>query len=144
MWSDTLLAAERAYLVRLALWGAASASIGMALLLTITWRRLIAPIVTQFAVQTLAWGSLILVLAAIGWRGSSMRDVTAATRLDRMTWFSAGIDVGIVGVGIALGVGGWLMGRRLGVVGAGLGMLVQGLALLLLSLSFASTLARLV
>jgi hypothetical protein len=144
MWSDTLLAAERSYLVRLALWGVASASIGTALLLVITVRRVVAPIVTQFAIQTVAWGSAVLVVAAIGWHGSSMRDVAAATRLDRLTWFIAGVDLGVVGIGVVLGVGGWLMGHRLGVVGAGIGVLVQGLALLLLSLSFAANLARLV
>jgi hypothetical protein len=144
MWSDTLLAAERNHLIRLAVWAATSAAVGMILLLTITLRRVVAPIVSQFAVQMLAWGSLELLLTAAAWRSVSMRDVSAATRLDRITWFNAGLDVGVVGVGLSVAILGWVMGRRLGVIGSGLGMVVQGLALLVLNLTFVAILARLI
>jgi hypothetical protein len=144
MWSDTLLAAERSHLIRVVIWAATSASLGTALLAFITVRRVAAPILQSFAVQVLAWGLLELVSAVAVWQFVAMRDVSAATRLDRLTWLHAGVDVGIIGVGITLAVTAWLHGRRLGLVGAGLGVVVQGLGLLVLNLTFASVIARLI
>ena len=129
MWSDTLLAAERSHLIRIALWAAASATVGMTLVGVIALRRLTAPIVMWFAIQTLAWGSMELVVT---------------THLDRLTWLAAGLDVGLIGVGAAIAAMAWSANRRLGAFGAGLGVIVQGLALLVLDLTFASNLARLV
>ena len=143
MWSDTLFAAERAHVLRLLLWAASSVLVGTLIVVVVTARRIKASIVSQFATQTLMWGVVELALCAVLWRTQTMRDVSSATRLDRMTWFSAGLDAGIVGVGIALAALGWT-GRRFGLVGAGLGVLVQGLALLVLHLTFLSILARLV
>jgi hypothetical protein len=144
MWSDTLLAAERVHLIRLFLWAAGSAALGTLIMGVLTFRRIAAPILAGFAIQALAWGVAELILVTASWRILEMRDVSAATRLDRFTWFTAGLDVGIAGVGIAIAVLGWMHGRRLGTVGAGLGMLAQGLGLLVLQLTFASALARLV
>ena len=144
MWSDTLLAAERSHLLRVILWAVTSATLGTALLLIITVRRVVAPVVQWFATQALVWGLLELVVAATTWRSLAMRDVSGATRLDRLTWLHIGLDAGIVGIGLTLAVVAWLQGRRLGVIGAGLGVVVQGLGLLLLNLTFASLLARLI
>lgn len=144
MWSDTLLAAERAHLIRLVIWAVTSATLGTALLALITLRRMVAPIVQWFATQALAWGLVELIVAVFSWRTLAMRDVSGATRLDRLTWLHAGLDVGIVAVGVALAVTAWIHGRRLGLIGAGLGIVVQGLGLLVLNLTFASLLARLV
>ena len=144
MWSDTLLAAERTQLIRVLLWAATSATLGTALVAIITLRRLVVPIVSAFAIQMLAWGSLELILAAVRWQGMAMRDVSSATRLDRMTWFGAGLDVGVIGAGVTALIVGWLSRRKLSVIGAGLGMVVQGLGLLVLDLTFASIIARLV
>jgi hypothetical protein len=49
-----------------------------------------------------------------------------------------------VAIGVTLAVTAWLHGRRLAVVGAGLGVIVQGLGLLVLNLTFAAALARLI
>ena len=144
MWSDTLLAAERAHLVQLALWGASSAILGTMLLAGVTIRRIVAPIIHWFAIHALVWGAAELILALVRWRTLVMRDVSAATRLDRFTWLNAGLDAGIVGVGLAIAVFAWMQGRRLGAVGAGLGILVQGLGLLVINLTFATMLARLI
>ena len=144
MWSDTLLAAERVHLIRLFLWAAGSAVLGTLIMAVLTFRRIAAPILAGFAIQALAWGVAELVLVTASWQILEMRDVSAATRLDRLTWFTAGLDVGITGVGIAIAVFGWVHGPRLATVGAGLGMLAQGLGLLVLQLTFASALARLV
>jgi Family of unknown function (DUF6992) len=144
MWSDTLLAAERSHLIRIAVWAATSAVFGTALVTTITLRRLAAPILLWFAIQTLAWGSLELIISAARWRALSMRDVSAATRLDRLTWFGVGLDVGVVAMGVVAIALAWAHRRRLGAFGGGLGIVVQGLGLLVLDLTFASILARLV
>ena len=144
MWSDTLLAAERSHLIRLVIWAVTSATIGTALLTLITLRRTAAPIVQWFATQALVWGMVELGLVLLSWRQLGMRDVSAATRLDRLTWLFAGLDVGIVGVGVTVAITAWLHGRRLGAVGAGLGVVVQGLGLLVLHLTFAAALSRLI
>jgi hypothetical protein len=144
MWSDTLLAAERSHLIRIAIWALTSAALGTAFVTIIAVRRVSAPIVSWFAVQTLAWGSLELIVTAARWSALSMRDVSAATRLDRLTWFGIGIDVGIIGAGMTAALLAWKFTRNLRAFGGGLGVVVQGLGLLVLDLTFASILARLV
>ena len=144
MWADTLLAAERSHLIRLAIWAATSAVFGTSLALIITLRRLAAPIVLWFAIQTLVWGSVEMIISAARWHGLAMRDVSAATELDRLTWFGVGLDVGLIAVGVTSIVLAWAHTRRLGAFGGGLGIVVQGLGLLVLDLAFASMLERLV
>jgi len=144
MWSDTLLAAERTHLIRLVIWAATSAVLGTGIIATITVRRTVAPILFWFGAQSLAWGLVELMITAFGFQGLGMRDVSGATRLDRLTWFIAGLDVGIVVTGVAVVAVAWMLERRLAAVGAGLGIIVQGLALLVMNLTFASLLARLV
>ena len=146
MWSDSLLVAERAHLLRLLAWGAGSVLAGTALLLVVTLRRGTpggAPLLTNFAIQCAAWGTIDLAIAAVAWRGLAERDLAAATKLDRLLWLNMGLDVGYVAVGITLAVIGWLLGRRLGLVGAGLGVVVQGLALVALDAHFGGVLNRL-
>jgi hypothetical protein len=96
----------------------------------------------HFAIQTAAWGAIDLLIAAVARRGLALRDVGGATRLDRFIWFNNGLDVGYVAVGLTLAIVGWTLGRRFGLVGAGIGIVVQGLALLVLDLRFSATLAR--
>jgi len=143
MFSDTLLLAERAHLNRLLVWGAASVLVGTLLLAFLTVRRIGSPLLLHFAVQTAVWGAIDLVIAVVARRGLALRDVSGATRLDRFVWFNNGLDVGYVAVGLTLAIVGWQLGRRLGLVGAGVGIVVQGLALLLLDLRFSNALAKL-
>ena len=143
MFSDTLLLAERAHLNRLLVWGAASVLVGTLLLAVLTVRRVGSPLLLHFAVQTAVWGAIDLVIAVVARRGLALRDVSGATRLDRFIWFNNGLDVGYVAVGLTLAIVGWQLGRRLGLVGAGVGVVVQGLALLLLDLRFSNALAKL-
>ena len=144
MWSDTLLLAERAHLVRLLAWGAASVLAGSAVGALLAVRRLPSPLLTHFAIQSAVWGAIDLLIAGIAWRGLAMRDVAGATRLDRLLWLNTGLDVGYVAVGLTLAIAGWVHGRSLGAVGAGLGIVVQGIALLVLDAKFIGVLARLV
>ncbi len=136
MWSDTLLLAERAHLVRLILWGGASVLAGGALLGTLAARRAHAPFLRHFAIQMLAWGAAEIALAAFAARGLAERDLSGATRLANLLWLNTGLDIGYIGVGGTLALTGWVLGRRQGTVGAGVGIMVQGAALLVLHIRF--------
>jgi hypothetical protein len=142
MWADTLLSAERALLLRLLAWGALSVLTGTALLAWLRLRSRSSALLGHFAIQMAGWGALELAFVALSWRSLAPRDLSAATRLDRLLWLNAGLDVGYILVGVALAITGWRLGRRLGVVGAGIGVAVQGAALLLLDLILASQISR--
>jgi Family of unknown function (DUF6992) len=144
MWSDTLLAAERSHIIRIVIWAVTSAALGTTVVTIVVGRRMSAPIALWFAIQTLAWGSVELIIAAARWSAVSMRDVSGATRLDRLNWFAVGLDVGIIAVGVTAVWMAWRSARNLRALGGGLGVVVQGLGLLVLDLTFASILARLV
>ena len=144
MWSDTLLAAERSHIIRIVIWAVTSAALGTTVVTIVVGRRMSAPIALWFAIQTLGWGSVELIIAAARWSALSMRDVSGATRLDRLTWFAVGLDVGIIAVGVTAVLIAWRSARNLCALGGGLGIVVQGLGLLVLDLTFASILARLV
>lgn len=137
MWADTLLSLERAHLVRLALWGAGSVLVGTMVLLIaqVAQRRREPhpqPLLTHFAIQTAAWGAVDLAICAWAWRGLAMRDVNGATSLVNFLWLNVGLDIGYVGVGVTLALVSWRLGQRLAGVGAGMGVIVQGLALAVL------------
>lgn len=142
MWADTLLAAERAHLVRLSIWGMSSILAGTALLAWLRAGGRRSALLEHFAIQTAAWGAVDLALAAIARGSLAPRDVAAATRLDRFLWLNIGLDVGYVLVGLTLLIVGWRLGRRYGPVGAGLGVVVQGSALLVLDLVLAARISR--
>lgn len=142
MWADTLLAAEGAHLLRILLWGAASLLVGTGLL---AWLRLGArrsALLEQFAIQTAAWGTVEIALAALARASLGIRDLTAATRLDRLLWLNLGLDAGYAMLGLALAIAGWRLARHLGYVGAGIAIIVQGAALALLDLTFAIQISR--
>ena len=143
MWADTLFLAERNHLLRLVAWGGASVLAGTALLVLVTVQQRRSPLLRHFAIQTAAWGGVDLLIAAWAWRGLAYRDLAAYETLDRMLWLNVGLDAGYVGVGITLALTGWFAARRLGLVGAGLGVVVQGLALVVLDAFLLSVLGRL-
>lgn len=135
MWSDTFLAIERTHLLRVGAWGAASVLVGTLLLaLLFARRRQRSPLLYHFALQTASWGLVDVLLAAFAFRGLALRDYSGATRFDRLLWLNLGLDVGYVAVGATLAIAGWVLGRRLGAVGAGVGVIVQGAALIALDL----------
>jgi hypothetical protein len=138
VFADTFLALERAHLLRLAAWGAVCLLLGTALAATVLARRVDSPLLKHFAIQTAAWGAVDLGVAAWGWRGLRLRDHVAAASLERLVWLNLGLDAGYVAVGVVLALTGWLVGRRLAPVGAGLGVVMQGVALLALHGSFAA------
>ena len=142
MWSDTLLAVERAHLLRLLVWAGSSVVVGTALYALLMLRRAGSPLLRHFALQTFAWGLINLAIAGTGMVRLAERDFASATRLDRMLWLSVGLDFGIVLVGASLAITGWALARRLALVGAGIGVIVQGAALLVLDLGFIAITSR--
>ena len=136
MWADTLFALERGHVLRLALWGGTSALLGTMLLTALVLRAERAPLLRHFAIQTAAWGAVDLVIALWSRRRLSLRDFAGAQQLLNTLWLNTGLDVGYVAVGVTLALTAWRWGAnaRAGGVGAGLGVVVQGVALFLLDL----------
>ena len=142
MWADTLLAVERAHLIRLMVWGGASMLVGSVLLGLMRLRGHRSDLLEHFGMQTVAWGAIELALALTGFQRLELRDLAGATRLDRFLWLNIGLDVGYVMVGMTLLVLGWRMARRMRFVGAGMAVVVQGSALALLDLVLANQISR--
>jgi hypothetical protein len=88
------------------------------------------------------WGSAIGAIAALEWHGLHLRDVSGAARVERLLWMNVGFDTGFVGMGCVLMLCGRILVRNAAAVGAGTGILVQGLGLLLIDLQFASMISR--
>jgi len=142
VWADVILSAERQYLLRVLGWGALSILLGTALVVLLAARRIRSPLLTHFALQTVAWGAVIALIAGAAWSGVHLRDVGGAARLERLLWMRIGLDVGLVGVGATLIFTGRTTGRRMHFIGAGVAIVVQGMALLLLDLQFAGMVSR--
>jgi hypothetical protein len=141
MWADTLFAAERAHLLSLMTWAAASVLVGTAIIAWVGAARR-STLLGNFAVQTSVWGAVELGVALLSYQRLALRDLSAATRLDRAIWLNTGLAAGCVLSALVLIAAGWKLGRRLDVVGAGIGIVVQGCALALLELLLASQISR--
>jgi hypothetical protein len=144
VFADTLLQFERDYLIRLAVWAHISVLSGALLLLWLVRRRERSPLLFHFAVQTAAWGAAAVALAAFQWHGLALRDLAAATRIDHLLWLAIGLDLGGIGVGATLAITGWQAGQRLGLVGAGVGIIVQAAAFFVLDGRFLAQLQGMV
>jgi hypothetical protein len=142
MWADTLEAVERAHLLRLVIWGAASILAGTALIAWMRYASRRSPLLQHFAMQCIAWGSLEASLALLQVSRLAPRDLASATRLDRLLWLNVGLDGGYILVGITLAVAGWRLSRALGAVGAGIGITMQGFALIVIDLALAARIYR--
>jgi hypothetical protein len=141
MWGDTFLAIERAHLLRLCAWGVLSVFAGVIVATIAVARQRHDPVarsslVLQFGIMTALWGVVDLALAALSIHDLHERDVASVIQLGNVVWLNAGFDAGYIGVGATLALCGWLFGRRLGPVGAGLAVVMQGLALLTLDARF--------
>jgi hypothetical protein len=141
-WADTLFSAERVHLLKLGVWSLLSVLTGTAVLAVLRSRSMASPLLRHFAIQTLAWGAAAALVVLWGRSSLVLRDFAGAVALDRALWFRIGLEAGVVGIGVALSLTAWSLGRRLGVVGAGLGIAVQGTALALLDLQLAAHLIR--
>lgn len=141
-WADSLLQMEQLHLLKLQLWAVLSIVAGTAILALLRIRRNESPLLTHFAIQSAAWGVVDLAIVLWARRGLHLRDLTEAVALDRFVWLNVGLDVGYMAVGVTLALVGWRLGRRLGLVGAGLGVVLQGLALTVLDLQLAAAIVR--
>lgn len=119
--------------MRLGIWAGTSVFAGT-LLLLLFQRRPAAAFLRHFAIQLLAWGVINGALAWWAWNGLALRDFAAATQLQNFLWLNVGLDAGYVGVGLTLAITSWVLGKRPGGLGAGVGVVVQGLALLFLDI----------
>lgn len=141
MYSDTLFALERAHLLQIVVWGGASMLVGATVLAILAFRRVRSALLANFAIQCVAWGLAEAVLAGIRLRGAGHRDGAAAVALERLLWLNTGLDAGYVAVGVTLALTGWHLGRRAGLMGAAIGIIVQGLALFIFDLRLALALS---
>ncbi len=142
MFADTLLRAEQMHLFRLLIWGGGSVLIGTLVLAVVAWRRPATTVLRHFAAQMVIWGVLEVAYVAVAWQGLGLRDVSGATRLDRLLWLNLGLDLGAMGVGATLALIGWFDGRRLGFLGSGVGIVVQAVALFLINAQLAALISR--
>src|SRR4051812_36996990 len=111
MWGDTLEAFERAHLLRLILWGAASILAGTALLAWLKVRARRSALLFQFALQCAGWGLAEVLLGLVMLMRVAPRDLAGATRLDRLLWLNVGLDGGYVLAGLLVAVVGWRLAR---------------------------------
>lgn len=142
MWSDTFLHAEQQHLLRLLLWAALSVLAATAILAFLTIRRIRSGLLSHFALQMALWGIVVGAIAALEWHGLHLRDVSGAARTERTLWMNIGLDVGFAGMGCVLGACGKILARNSAAMGAGVGIVVQGLGLLLIDLQFAVMVSR--
>lgn len=152
MWADTLQHAEQLHLLRVCFWGALSVLAGTALLLFAVVYRRGSAIIVRFAAVCVLLGSAEIVIAALDYQTVSLRDVSAATRLDRLAWLLLGLYVGLSAVGITLMISPYAASghdskgskgdRGLPLVGAGAATLLHGVALATLDLLLIATISR--
>lgn len=142
MFADSLFRAEQVHLLRMLSWAGLSILAGTTVALLLAIRRVRSPLLAHFAAQMAAWGVVIGAIAAAEWRGLALRDLAGATRLDRLVWMNIGLDGGYVAVGATLALTGWFVAKRMSAVGAGVGIIAQGMALLVLHLQLAAAISR--
>jgi hypothetical protein len=142
VFADTLFRAEQQHLLRLFVWCGLSILAGTALAATLAVRRIRSPLLTHFATQMAIWGGVLGALSIMRWTTLAMRDLSGAARLERLVWLNIGLDVGYVGIGAALAVAAWKLGRRAGLLGGAIAVAIHGLALVVIDLQFAAVISR--
>ncbi len=143
-WADSLLALERLYLLKVIVWGALCVLGGTTVMTWLLASRTDSPLLRRFAEVTLASGAAALVVGFVMRAAAELRDLQAAISLDRWLWFGVGLEVGLVLLGGTLAICGWrlIAPRRLGLVGAGIGIIVQGLAFAVFALQLSAGVVR--
>lgn len=150
IWADVVLQIERLYLLRLLFWAATSTVAGTALLVLTMALGRGSIMIRRFAIVCALFGSVELIAGAIGYHRLALRDLAAATRLERFAWLQLGLYVGLVAVGATICALGQIVssraaaGRdiRLSVMGSGIAVALHGLALATLELLLLAALSR--
>lgn len=134
MYADTLMELERGHLLRLGTWALLSIVLGALLLVIVKRQQAGTPFLTHFALQLLGWGLVDAAVVGWAWKNLAFRDYASAMQLQKFLWLNVGLDAGYVGIGITIALAGWLLNKRYGALGAGVGVVVQGFALFVLDL----------
>lgn len=138
-----LLGLEVDHLTRLAFWAGASLIVGAVAVFRV--RRTSGPskdFWRHFGIQCAAWGAVDFLIVLAAWGGLGPRDVAGAIALDRFLWLNVGLDVGYSMVGLTLLTLGLRAPRRLGLAGAGVAIVVQGVALAILDAQLSAYIVR--
>lgn len=152
MWADTLQHAEQLHLLRVCFWGGLSVLAGTALLVLALMHRRASAIIVRFGTVCVLFGAAEIVVAALDYQRVPLRDLSAATRLDRIAWLLLGLYIGLSGVGIAVMLSSYTTARReskepeanrgFSLVGAGAATLLHGIALATLDLLLIASISR--
>jgi len=142
VWADLVLRAERQHAVELLAWAALSLVMATTSFVVTRGRRGQLALVGGFASQLAFWAVVVGVVGAIELQRLTMRDLSSATRLERLTWARAGFDVGIVGMGAVLSGVSRVLARSQRGLGAAAAIIAQGLALLVIDLRLIAVISR--
>lgn len=142
MWADIVFRAERQHAFELLAWAALSLIMATASLVLTKGRRGQSALLAGFGTQLALWAVVIGAVGAIELQQLTMRDLSSATRLERITWARAGLDVGIIGMGIVLGGASHVLARSQRGLGAAIAIVAQGLALLVIDLRLIAVISR--
>ena len=149
MWADVLQNAEKLYLLRLGSWGALATLAGTAVLVIAQGPRR-SEFLRRFGLLCAICGVLELVIAFVAYRAVPLRDISGATRLDRLAWLQLGLFVGVAAVGVTLAVTSRVMRVRavassdasMPIIGTGVAVALHGLALATLQLLLIAKISR--
>ena len=142
MWADLVLRAERQHAVELLVWAALSLIMATASFVVTKGRRGQSSLLTAFATQLALWAVVVAAMGAMELVQLTMRDLSGATRLEHVAWARAGLDVGIVGIGVVFGGASYVLSRSQRGLGAAAAIAAQGLALLVIDLRLIAVISR--
>lgn len=142
MWADSFLRVEQQHVFSLLLWGASTVLCATIIAITLAAQNRRSPLLVHFATQLAVWGILATIVAGMEWHGIHLRDVASATRVERLMWLRTGFDIGVVGMGVTLAAVGRILARNPGASGAGMAIIMHGLALFAVDVRFVSAVSR--
>ena len=150
MWSDVILGIERLHLLRWLFWAAISTLGGTGSYVLAITRSRGSPLIRCFASVCATLGVVELVIGAIEYQRLALRDLTGASRLERLAWLQLGLYLGVVAVGVTTWTVARLVTSRAGAsaeaalpsVGAGIAIALHGVALATLELLLLSAISR--
>src|ERR1700712_5361036 len=102
MWADTLQAFEKQHLLQLIAWAGGSTFVGCLLLLVLSLRKIRAPLLYHFGIQSTLWGIAELAWGAVAFRDVPLRDYEGASILARELWVAIGLEAGAILIGVTL------------------------------------------
>lgn len=142
MWADTFLRAEQQHVLLSLLWAASSVLSATVIAIILAAQHRSSPLLAQFATQLALWGLVLAAVAGIEWHGVHVRDAASAIRIERLMWMRVGFDAGIAGMGAVLVFAGRLAARSARASGAGMAIVMHGLALFAIDSRFTSSISR--